>query len=91
MSNLKNPKAIINVYRMRYQRDPLTRKSPSYTEYQLVVDGVNIFTRRPTDGYSNVKKFKQWCLQTKKCKELGVIEIDIAKPFHIQLDFQAQR
>jgi hypothetical protein len=92
MEDLKQvPKAIIYVFRIRYQRDPLSRKTPSYTEYKLLVDGVDIFIRQAGNSFKNVNQFKKWCLQTKKCQELGVTEIIVNKPLNVQLGFCAQR
>lgn len=72
-------------------RDPLTRKTPSYTEYELYFNENIIYKRQAGNVFKKVDQFKKWCLDSPKCKELEITEIEILKPEIHHLEFICQR
>ena len=79
-------KAIIKTKRYRFLRDPISKKTPTYTEWELWIDDELKKTARAKSKFNVVSQFSN---SMKKLYNLT--EIEILLPEIINLDFLAQR
>lgn len=84
---------LIKIQHYIYQKDGVTKKSASETQYRLLVDGVfkcyAVAGCRKKDGavIKNISQFKKYCINIFNLKD-AVFEI---KKTSQRLDFPAQR
>ena len=78
--------SFIRTTRYRYLRDPITRRVPNYTEWELWINEKLRGKMVCGERFYNVNQFKKWALH-----RFSLNHIEKEQPQIVYLDFYAQR
>lgn len=74
---IDNKKAVIYTTRYRYKPRFTGDRAPTYTEYELYIDGEKKKTARCGNYFMSVRSFAKWCKEKYQLSEIEIKKADI--------------